>query len=77
VGSREKPWHLQMPCGRTEHDSSWNMRGSEDDANRGNTRRGMKTKSGEAGGGQGVKASRSREELWTPSREQWEANEGF
>lgn len=53
------------------------MRGSEDDVNRGNTRRGMKTKSGEAGGGQGVKASRSREKLWTPSREQWEASEGF
>lgn len=27
------------------------MRESEDDVNRGNTRRGMKTKSGEAGGG--------------------------
>ena len=29
------------------------MRGREDDVNRGDTRRGMKTKSGEAGGGQG------------------------
>lgn len=40
-----------MLCGRTERDSSWNVRESEDDVNRGNTRRGMKTKSGEAGGG--------------------------
>lgn len=50
---REAAGTCKCPCGRTEHDSSWNMRGSEDGINR-STRRQMKTKSGEAGGEQEV-----------------------